>query len=355
MKKHLIAAAVAGALAVPAMAQVTVYGLIDQGYSSLDTKTTVAAGTTTSVKVKDVGNGGNYSSQRLGFKGEEDLGGGLKAFFTYEFGVNDNNGGSANVDGGTDRVDPLTQRSAFVGLKGGFGSVTIGRQNTAAEAGWAAGDVGGSNNFKGRAYSSSDKKNNSRSDGLISFDTPSMAGFSVKLQYGTRENEGAAFTASDKITENGIALSYKGGGITAVLARSTEKATLNGANIADGKQEQTVLGANMGLGPVKAFLTYAMGERKTAAGATEDDSKVTEIGVSYPMGTITINGSLYDGENKETTSVSKDISGNQLALLYGMSKRTTVYAVMGNTESKTSGSAAKVKESQFGFGVRHSF
>ena len=75
MKKHLIAAAVAAAVAVPAVAQVTVYGLFDAAYT--DIKTTTAAAVTT--KTNDYVDSGRMSGSRLCFRGAEDLGGGLKA------------------------------------------------------------------------------------------------------------------------------------------------------------------------------------------------------------------------------------------------------------------------------------
>jgi hypothetical protein len=65
---------------------------------------------------------GLLSGSRLGFKGEEALGNGLKAIFTLEYSLNiDNNSGIGSTGG-------LNARQQFVGLAGGFGTVALGRQ-----------------------------------------------------------------------------------------------------------------------------------------------------------------------------------------------------------------------------------
>jgi predicted porin len=349
MKKHLIAAAVAAAVAVPAAAQVTVYGVLDAGYSDTDTNTNG-----TSVSVSDTSNGGNYSSQRLGFRGAEDLGGGLKAHFVYELGIDDSNGNASTkaVDGGSDTADSLSTRVATVGLSGGFGAITLGRQGTEVEKAWGAGDVGGANNFIGRAYTSSGKLNNSRSDGLVSYRLPAMAGLTVSIQHGRRSNQGTGFITSDKQTENGISISYKAGPLTAVLGQSSEKTTLDGATV--NQPKQTVLGANYNLGMAKAFLTYMSAEDKSS-GAVVNDKDAVEIGVSIPFGATTLNASMFNGENKATTTTKDDLSGYQVALLHALSKRTTAYAVIGKDETDRLDSANITKRDQYGFGIRHSF
>jgi predicted porin len=352
MKKHLIAAAVAAAVAVPAAAQVTVYGVLDAGYSDTDTNTNG-----TSVTISTTSNGGNYTSQRLGFRGSEDLGGGLKANFVYELGIDDsdpsNSTTNTNVDGGTDTADSLSTRVATVGISGGFGAINIGRQNTAVEAAWSAGDVGGGNNFIGRAYTSSTKLNNSRSDGLISYALPTMAGLTVTIQHGRRDNEATNFNTSDKQTENGFSIAYSAGPLTAVLGQSSEKTTLNGATV--NQPKQMVIGANYNLGMARAFLTYMSGEDKSNAGAVINDKDAVEVGVSIPFGATTLNASMFNGENKATTTTKDDLSGYQIGLLHALSKRTTAYAVIGKDETDRLDSADITKRDQYGFGIRHSF
>jgi predicted porin len=120
MQKKLIALAVASLASGAAFAQtnVTMYGIADAGYvySQGD-----AAGSGTN-KFSGI-QSGLLSGSRLGFKGEEALGNGLKAIFTLEYSLNiDNNTGVGSGSGG------LNARQQFVGLAGGFGTVALGRQ-----------------------------------------------------------------------------------------------------------------------------------------------------------------------------------------------------------------------------------
>ncbi len=111
MKKSAIALAAAGVLGAGAAAhaETTLYG---SARSSVIYVNPDASGRTS---YWDVVN----NASRLGLSGAEDLGGGLSAIYQYEFGV--------NLDGSASG-DPLNQRQSWVGLKGGFGQASIGRQ-----------------------------------------------------------------------------------------------------------------------------------------------------------------------------------------------------------------------------------
>ncbi|WP_194722578.1 porin, partial [Noviherbaspirillum malthae] len=113
MKKSLIALAVLGTVAGASFAQtnVTVYGVADAGLARIDNGRV----NTTALQ------SGQQSGSRIGFRGTEDLGGGLSAIFTLENGF--------NIDDGTlGQGGRLFGRQAFVGLQGGFGAVKLGRQ-----------------------------------------------------------------------------------------------------------------------------------------------------------------------------------------------------------------------------------
>jgi predicted porin len=239
-------------------------------------------------------------------------------------------------------------------LSGSFGAIDIGRQVPIVDKAWGVGDVGSANNFIGRAYTSSVKLNNSRSDRMVNYTSPNMSGFSVQVAYGNRqEKETTTFTTTDEITETGLGIAYSAGKLNVMLGISKEDAKLNGVTI--NKPEQTVLGANYDFGVAKAFVTYATADDRNNLGATINDKKVTEIGAAIPFGKTTLQLSAFDGENKSTTATKSDLSGYQVAALYAFSKRTTAYAVYGVDEVATSGASDKVERDTFGFGVRHSF
>ena len=124
MKKTLIAlAALAAAGATLAQSSVTIYGRMDLGMSQQTTTTGTAAGVDA---FSLAGAEGERTGSRLGFRGTEDLGGGLRANFVYEIGINADRGtgaGHGDVQAARNNADT---RLANLSLSGGFGTVVIG-------------------------------------------------------------------------------------------------------------------------------------------------------------------------------------------------------------------------------------
>eukprot|EP01036_Dinobryon_divergens_P002144 gene2144-2828_t len=126
MKKSLIALAVLAASgAAMAQSSVTLFGVVDATYA-------YGSG---SVSNKSQLTNSGYNSSRLGFRGVEDLGGGLSASFWLEAGVNNDNGTggvtNTNNQAATSTGGGLTfNRRSTVSLNGGFGEVRLGRDYT---------------------------------------------------------------------------------------------------------------------------------------------------------------------------------------------------------------------------------
>ena len=123
--KHRFAAAAAMVMAAfsgtaGAQSSVTIYGIVDAGVEYQRT----SAGTTGPAKTSQQLVNGTYSASRLGFRGTEDLGGGLRAFFQLEHGL--------NVDDGTVTGTAFWGRKSIVGLGGAWGDLWIGRDYTPA-------------------------------------------------------------------------------------------------------------------------------------------------------------------------------------------------------------------------------
>ena len=149
MKKSLLALAAAGAFAGAAQAQssVTVYGILDVGYTGASEKVTSGAGVVSNQNVSRISNS-MESGSRIGFRGTEDLGGGTAANFVFELGIQPAGNGGSNPAGtaGTGTTQTIAQgsyngqgstvwnpnvRQAFVGLsQKGMGLFRIGTQNT---------------------------------------------------------------------------------------------------------------------------------------------------------------------------------------------------------------------------------
>jgi len=134
MKKSLIALAALAATSAFAQSSVTMYGNFDVGYG--DHKTTSRDGTafTKTAGVMD----GSWAGSRLGFRGTEDLGGGLKANFLIEQGINVTSPEAFNqrvASGGHQIAGSSTysigsNRQTYAGISGGFGEIRAGYQYT---------------------------------------------------------------------------------------------------------------------------------------------------------------------------------------------------------------------------------
>ena len=253
MRKHLIAAAVAGALAVPAMAQVTVSGYVEAAYNSTDND----GGTDTSAFAS-----GGFGSSRIVFGGSEDLGGGLKAGFRLESSVDVIGGrmGSATL-GSQGTTGPIFDRGAEVSISGGFGSVAIGKFDhagiegndlnvfgnwalgeTAVEAGGVASDVNGS----------------------IRYVSPAFSGITLNVSH-TPDDNGNKANADDEIASgskghSGITsyqLSGKLAGVSFRAGGGTVTDVQTGADaVSDGDTKVMGLAVSYSFGMAEAALFY---------------------------------------------------------------------------------------------------
>ena len=288
MKKHLIAAAVAGVLAAPAMAQVSVYGIMDLAVRS--SSPDVGPSTTTIES-------GSFYTSRLGFKGTEDLGGGLKASFTLE--------GKVVADTG---ATTLGNRESSVALSGGFGAITLGRTDTSqSEAIDLVAHFANMGNFglNGAPEYTGDQPN------TIKYTSPKMGG--VTLQVGTSLGDERA----DGEDLNSISLAYAAGPLSiavgfddagdddykAIGARYNAGAFAVGFHTGkrDAATDVEVMGLsamiNLGSG-----MAAHVGYRSTETGTAE--VKVTNLGVSKALSKRTTLVGMYQDTDKGSAAGS---------------------------------------------------
>jgi len=345
MKKHLMAAAVAGAIAVPAMAQVTVYGRLDQGYN------TVKATSGATVNAKTTGIGGIASGNRIGFRGEEDLGGGLKANFTAEFAFAPDENESLGQSG---------NRQSFLGFSGGFGSVTVGRQYTLIHSIQGALDPNGNATAAGWLAGLT---NSARADDAIIYTTPSLQGFTGSVLAALPGSETSTAPGASKAGDiTSIALAYTGGPLS---VRAVQESTKNTAlsvtrpgqtaatalSDALAHRKAQSIGASYDFGPAAVYYinTSAKG------GSTADTGKLTSsnIGLRVPLGAITVNATMSTGRYTDSGAAGVGLSGYLLGANYALSKRTAVYTFLGQAQDKLTTNAGK--RSTFAVGVGHNF
>jgi predicted porin len=394
MKKSLIALAALSAFATAAQAHssVTVYGLMDIGYSDFSNATTVANGTTTTAKGKNTGNGdGGLATSRLGVRGVEDLGGGLKANFVLEYDLMDigvGGNGQQNDGRSTSGAAALAApygvttapdaagfgaRYSYVGLQDAkLGQVRLGRQEQSIHSVMVGGSAGMANNVTGAVYSAglSNVSTNSASvrphmvflNRAVTYISPSFNGLTVELQTSSQElNPGTGAANQTSAKETGGSLKYVAGKLSAAYGVATTK--LDAANTAnDQKFEQQAMNVTYDFGKVKAFALHTQ-RKDTVNSAFMNKTKNTEVGIQAPMGKTLLWASAYEGDRTgpatdALANGNADTSGMQVGARYDLSKRTALYAIYGQQEIKGTGvtdNDLKVKSKMTSVGVRHSF
>jgi predicted porin len=291
MKKHLIAAAVAGILAAPAMAQVTVYGIMDLAVRS--SSPDVGPSTTTMVS-------GSFYTSRLGFKGTEDLGGGLKASFTLE--------GKVNADTGE---TTLGNRESSVALSGGFGAITLGRTDTSqSEAVELVAHFANMGNFGLHGTALANPEYGGDQPNTIRYTSPSMGG--VTLQVGT--SLGDERGGDDN---NSISLAYATGPLSLAVGfddvgnddfqviGARYNAGAFAVGISAGKRDAATDIDTMGLSAMinlGSGMAAHVGVRTMESGT--DEFKTTNLGVSKALSKRTTLVGMYQDTDKGATAGS---------------------------------------------------
>ena len=375
MKKHLIAAAVAGALAVPAMAQVTIKGVFDvQAYGSAETKTSTSSTTAaTTADTSQTANNNGWATSEIRFEGSEDLGGGLKASFALATGLS--NGASTFAD-----------RDRFLQLAGGFGAIRMGRFVPAAALGYH-GFVAGTTNQAGQLYTLGTATaagitfntqslfgggfaagNYERSGSqMLQYTTPNMSGFVVNVNTHTATTaDSSALAGKANTTQTGIHLGYSAGPLSIGVATNMRDVDAEGTTAAVAgdtiEGELTWVAASYNLGMATVGLARIMREDETTtAGVTTKNSDIgiNAVQVTVPLGATTLRASFYDGENDggAGTADNWDLSGYQVSLNYALSKRTSAYVAMGQNKTERAGTntGAVRERTSTGLGLTHSF
>ena len=350
MKKKLIALAVAGATFAPAvMAQtanpVTLYGRIWVMANSM--KATTGA-TTLSTRTTIVD-----ESSLIGFRGTEDLGGGLKAFFQLE------SSAPPDAGGGT-----FGSRNSGVGLQGGFGSVVLGKWDSPFKLSAIFVDPYGQNTIGNQLAIVNQGDFNRRENNMIQYWTPNLSGFSGRFMYGA--NEGKTATANP--SNISLSLDYAAGPFRINYAYEKHKDT-RGAVVTAGVQEK---GQNLAATFVfGAFKLGALAQRFDATDRTKRNAYF--VGGTYTMGMhefMATYGRNRDGGStilvggvKPLEPLSKQVG---LGYNYNFSKRTTFmarYATMVNNAASSNSAltfglpalALNNDPKGFGAGFRHTF
>ena len=302
MKKLALAAALT-ALATSVSAQnVTVYGVIDSGFQKHDNGT----GSYTR------GSDNALATSRLGFRGTEDLGGGLRANFQIEGLLNPNTGSMGSTTVATNEV---FNREAWVGIAGAFGEIRMGRQDVTYAQDI---DIGTSqfNNFGNRAINGTAIELGTDQKNVVKYISPTMSGFSLQLGYGSANNAGATTDTSGD--QKGAAISFTKGAVKLFAGVHNNDATATA-----GKRDFVSYGGSYDFGVASVGATYAEGDVNNTNGAK---NKSTQGSVRMPLaGGLALHG-VYAVAKDGAQSTNGEGKGYTVGVTKTLSKRTTLYA-----------------------------
>ena len=307
MKLKLLALAAAGVMAGAVSAQsanVTLYGVVDTFIANERAGASAGKAAVSSTVVE----AGGLSGSRWGLRGTESLGGGLNAVFAIEAGINSDVGTSAQ--GGR-----TYGRQVFVGLNGGFGSFTMGRQYSALFSVLCEVDIDGCSTFSAVGNHYIGLPGALRIDNSLLYTTPNMGGLTAAVMYAAGEQ--TTTSAGRHLSANA---QYKAGPLYAALGYADVKNATGTASA--GRTWIAAGGFDAGV----AKLTASYLENKYAFGAAK--FKGTQLGAAVPFGATTL--ILNAGQGK--AGAVKQTLFN-VGVDHSLSKRTTAYARYANADN----------------------
>jgi len=350
-KLGLLCAALACSGAAPAQgSSVALYGVMDVGIS---VDQGGAAGSATRVT------SGMATQSRWGFRGAEELGGGLAAFFVIEGGIHADKGDST-------QNNTLFGRTSIVGLRGKFGAVSVGLQDTPlftvlnVVADPLRNGVIRSNNLMAPA--------GFRAANSVLYRSPVLDGFSTALMLAAGEAPGNV--AAGRAL--GGSLDYSRGPLNASFAfhrKNNDSATVSGR----GAARNLLLAANYQFAAFRGHAAYEVNRGPNSAPINNSaavfggappvpstDSRDLLLAASIPLGASTVVLTCVHADDR--TVHDQDATQLGVAYMYAFSKRTDVYTSYGGIRNRngaayTEGNSEEpgLGNRQFALGLRHRF
>ncbi|MBA5685682.1 porin [Rugamonas apoptosis] len=354
MKKSLVALALMGAFsAAYAQSSVTIYGTVDAGV-------TKKTDTTTAIGKRD--------NNKLGFKGVEDLGSGLKALFQLEIRYEPDTG---TLESGT---RPLFQGESRVGLQGDFGTVRLGRGLTALQASNTAFEpwsglptpAGFQTDLQVAGYttaygikSGSDPlgpagNSANRFSNALFYNSPVFSGFQLNATVGTKENNGN-LAAIQGTSLNPLLPQYAIGANGSAVPYSLSGTFNNGPLAAMAAYERNAIETKLwsiaaavtpmpGLKLMGSYQKQDQGHTKL----TNPDTKAWILGANYTVGA----GKFLLGYGQKTPDGVEKTKQASAGYEYSLSTRTYVYGELSQRKnSLVAGDSVKY----YGLGIHHNF
>lgn len=359
MKKlvpHAIALAVLATAAVSANAQstLTVFGLMDLSVNS------VKNGNTT---VKSMDTAG-LNTSRIGFRGTEDLGGGLLAGFWLEAGVSGDTGaagGSTGYDNKGAKTTGFFNRRSTLSLSGGFGEVRLGRDYTVNFNVAGKFDAFGANGFGNGSNLYANKSPFDNANTATTTGAATALRVNNAVSYFLPKDLGGVYgqlqiAAPEGVQGNG----YKGGLVGYAAGPVDVAVSFSQIDVfAASKLKTTNVGASYNFGVAKVYALY----NQSKFGALKYTTYELSAGVPLGQGEFRASYGKGNAEGGTAAFNNSDATLWGLEYLYNLSKRTAVYAQTGALKNKGAsamavggqGDATGAKSTGYGAGLRHTF
>jgi predicted porin len=355
MNKKLLAAAVAAAVvaAPAAFAESTVYGKFHTSVDMVDMETG-GASTVDNWQV-------NSRASRLGFKGSEDLGNGLKAIYQVEFGISTDGGPAQTNQNAPARRSPVdNHRNTFIGLAGDWGTFIVGRHDTPMKmAFYATGNelLGDSIIDMNAGASPIGVFQEVRASNAIAYVSPNFSGFTVAAAVVPGE-EGvtAAGTEADGLADHySVGVMWKGMGFK--FGAGFETLENQAGGVAPGAANQDMdtwqIGGSYTFG---AFSVGAQYQDTSDAGfVANTDYTAWALTGKATFGNNAIALAYTTSETDPAGVASTDTDGWGISAEHNFSKRTKVYAAYAMGETDAPGTATDMDDDRFSLGMIHSF
>jgi len=366
-KPLAIAAVMAGACAsAQAQTNVTIYGRIDAGinYQSNFTQRD-STGAVVSRGGKWGVDGNEWGTSMFGFKGSEDLGGGLKAIFTIESGFDASNG---SVNGSSSNPGTLWSRRSFVGLSGSAGTLKMGKDLAIqSDPIWALDPTGQ------QALSTATlvkERNWPQTNNMVSYETPNFGGFTATVMHGFGEAAGsftkgvpsATGVVSNNGSRDGISLAYVQPTYELRAIYDVQRDTNGQYSTLFNSCKELTLGGTVTIDKLKLFAGYENLRANSVATGQPDRANHYWLGANYQITpALTLIGAAYH------VNVNAGVGSANLFVLggnYSLSKRTLLYATVGTVRNGANsdfsveygGGGIKGQNQQaFYTGISHSF